>query len=1028
MKTQICICPSLRTASFFLAHPCDKNIDQLSCVANVLPGFGAVLKETLPPLLHTQTDAASLPLHNASSDEPVHVSDSHHSLQRSRRKPYKKGTPIAAAIVHELRARQPLPPSAAASAGSSSARTPRQGRHTGSVSASAAIQGEVSRQAGLDSSHRKAAVLGTLDSSTLSYRHEQAQPKTSPHVSAAAIEGIANGVVPMPDALRWSGRGAPKRLEPRLNESIVSGASSVIISEVEELLAECGITAELMTDAGLGTEESKRLLCGLYVHSAGFLQQLADNFAELPHRQMLLRHVWNGFAQLLERAEVGDAGEVGYTSVLAARTREAVQIEQRLRDDLVRTTTYLQGELEGASKKVDKANKLRQDQQQRAEAAEALLSETVVQRDTFHNERDQVSEQLRQMSLDKERLERQLDAELKALVPLKAQAAALNGARIEAQSAQSLAKKREAELSSALQVKAQLTKALDAEETATKVAVTELAICDSALQTANGAYDKLASERDAIRVAAAEKQAELEEKIEMGERKMKVLDEKYKKLIEQAKTADASAGEERKAKLRAQGEVNALNLELEAVRAELEAEKQLAAHNLTLVTEAKRALQLAEDSQSGLIVERDAAKRDMLNAVTAKARAVEDLEEANNHSKRLISDLKNAREEAKIARNDLDKLTLKSFRDCEDIKSELQKVVVAREAAEAETEEAKEQVRHWEDRAEQLENDAQKHRLALVERESSHQEHLLAAQKHALTQQRGDQDKLKRVNAAQTEESKVLAYAYEEVMKFGVIIEDLRADVARLTQDNMAYAAEVAAYEEAMTCRFELRATVDQGRALSSVLSTLYEEVRDQLALQSDQQRAIDAAYAASSEVILGTDELSALCSDVLEPMVDEAAASHVEVPLLREQLLQTSLLRGETLSQLRMTQDAAEDERMKFRREMTAISKESAEQKEQAAFSSKLLTEQLEVATTELTEATEELSNWRSGNIRLANAKQWREQRAVHTPAAATRGVDSPGAASLARGGLDRGGLATRLGSPGNALHGASDRDDADS
>ena len=162
--------------------------------------------------------------------------------------------------------------------------------------------------------------------------------------------------------------------------------------------------------------------------------------------------------------------------------------------------------------------------------------------------------------------------------------------------------------------------------------------------------------------------------------------------------------------------------------------------------------------------------------------------------------------------------------------------------------------------------------------------------------------------------------------------------------------------------------------------------------------------------------------------MVDEAAASHVEVPLLREQLLQTSLLRGETLSQLRMTQDAAEDERMKFRREMTAISKESAEQKEQAAFSSKLLTEQLEVATTELTEATEELSNWRSGNIRLANAKQWREQRAVHPPAAATRGVDSPGAASLARGGLDRGGLATRLGSPGNALHGASDRDDADS
>ena len=113
--------------------------------------------------------------------------------------------------------------------------------------------------------------------------------RISPHVSVAAIEGIVNGVAPPPDLLAWSSRTT----QPREGgfRACRKGASAIVIGEVEKLLAECGVTAELMTDAGLSTDESKRLLYALYVHSSGFLQFLADSFSDLPQRQTLLKHV-----------------------------------------------------------------------------------------------------------------------------------------------------------------------------------------------------------------------------------------------------------------------------------------------------------------------------------------------------------------------------------------------------------------------------------------------------------------------------------------------------------------------------------------------------------------------------------------------------------------------------------------------------------------------------------------------------------------------------------------------------------------
>lgn len=290
-------------------------------------------QHVLPPLgLQAQPDAAVLDVGDATTEDqrrPRRVEAPHGSLTaRPKRKPFKKGAPIESAIAAEVaeqrrarddaseaaaelygvRGRKPFPPSSATTA-SSSARLPRQGGgRTGAVAdaaASAAIQGVFSQQAGLDTP-RARGETGSFPRSKLSYRHDSPQPNKSPHVSVAAIEGIVNGVAPPPDLLAWSSRTT----QPREGgfEHVVKGSSAIVIGEVEKLLAECGVTAELMTDAGLSTDESKRLLYALYVHSSGFLQFLADSFSDLPQRQTLLKHVWAGFATLIERAEIAGGG------------------------------------------------------------------------------------------------------------------------------------------------------------------------------------------------------------------------------------------------------------------------------------------------------------------------------------------------------------------------------------------------------------------------------------------------------------------------------------------------------------------------------------------------------------------------------------------------------------------------------------------------------------------------------------------------------------------------------------------------
>ena len=130
-------------------------------------------------------------------------------------------------------------------------------------------------------------------------------------------------------------------------QGIITGPTALVMGEVELILRDSGITADSMADAGLSREESERLLHGLYVHSTGFLQMLADTFSGLPHRHELLKQAWTGFTTLLERAQGGDE-LLGYASVLAAQRRDSEAAYASLEAEYRQTSHHLQEELGAA--------------------------------------------------------------------------------------------------------------------------------------------------------------------------------------------------------------------------------------------------------------------------------------------------------------------------------------------------------------------------------------------------------------------------------------------------------------------------------------------------------------------------------------------------------------------------------------------------------------------------------------------------------------------------------------------------------
>ena len=194
-------------------------------------------------------------------------------------------------------------------------------------------------------------------------------------------------------------------------------------------------------------------------------------------------------------------------------------------------------------------------------------------------------------------------------------------------------------------------------------------------------------------------------------------------------------------------------------------------------------------------------------------------------------------------------------------------------------EEAEESVKVWEERVKVLE--AERERVARVnaEREEAHAEQLISQQSSHQLAARSDADAMNRIMKQQVEDCRVLALAVSDFETFGGAVETLRQDVARLTLDNMAYASEVAAYEEALACRFDLHSSVDGIHALEDSLSVIYEEAVEQLSLQCEQQRCIDATERDATTAIGAVDRLELLGAE-LQPLVNQGAAVRPQIQL----------------------------------------------------------------------------------------------------------------------------------------------------
>ena len=114
--------------------------------------------------------------------------------------------------------------------------------HQRVAAASASLQGAVSRHVGLEGPHPP-VVPKTTALPRLGYTHEIPPPARPPFVapaySAAAANGAAAGA-PLGSDM-WSSRTIRDR--DRDLAAIIDGDTSIVMSEVETLLSECGITA-----------------------------------------------------------------------------------------------------------------------------------------------------------------------------------------------------------------------------------------------------------------------------------------------------------------------------------------------------------------------------------------------------------------------------------------------------------------------------------------------------------------------------------------------------------------------------------------------------------------------------------------------------------------------------------------------------------------------------------------------------------------------------------------------------------------
>lgn len=940
------------------------------------------------PKLQADDAAAQTKRHDASQASGGGVLFTAKELTPRHRKLFRKGAPYASAVAREAaqRAAPPTDPNAVyGESGSAHAAMP-------AAVVGAALQQDVAAVAGLDVLYSRAP-LSPTPPDRLGYAHDRPTTPRPPHVAGYAIEALRNGVGIAPAADLWSSRTA------RASESrgiAGGGPHSLIMSEVETLLQECGVSGELMADAGLSTDEATRLLHALYVHSQGFLQLLADQFAHLPHRARLLRATWAGFATLLERAKIAGADDVTYESAFAALHRENGASQAALHSKIAELQADLDAVRAAASDAAATAEERQAALQQRLQSTEARAAETATQYDATQKMHDDVATELKSERESRARLEKEYEAEMRTITHLRSQAAALTGARQEARAAQAQATKRANELQDMRTRQNGLYDKIGAAQASYDCVQREMRLLEDDVTALHRVIDtERQQHNDNLSERAAERQL-LESDLTKEREHRAAGERRIVALRRQMEEAEDATKRETDARSAAETKVKVLELSLEEahdniserdaeIAQALEKQRALTMGNDDLVY----AMKQEEMKASELGKARDAARK-------AEAAALAEIEEAQAKQQAILDALAACRDEARVARNELDQVKLQCFRDTEALRNDMHAMAVERDGLASRTDEASESVAVWEARVQQLETSLQSARAAAAEREEAHQEQLVAQQKNNELARRADAEALGRLARLREDDTKALAKALSDVDALDQHLSAMQADVARLTHDNATYAAEVAGYQEALVCVYELHSTRDQGLTISSTLDALREEVGEALGQSSAQQRCLDMASRELANANADIEHLQGFIGQELQPLADEAAASTKELPLVREELLQASLLRSEALGQLRVAQDAAESVQHKYNSELAGLSRVHLEASEHATRTTDQLASDLAQAQHELADAMEELQLWRTGDIRLSNAKQWREEK-LRSPESTLQNAQAAGSPAAA-------------------------------
>jgi len=763
-----------------------------------------------------------------------------------------------------------------------------------------------------------------------------------------------------------------------LMDGLISGPTVSVLSEATALLEELGVTQELMVGSGLTAAEARRLLQSIFVYSTGFLQMLHDSFNDLSGaaRDVLLEKVWAGFAMMIERVNLGGNSNVTYTSSMANMERrhriEHEQMEQEresIRADLLQ-------KLARAREETTDALRQRDAERERAEAAEGQVSAAQTAQIDAENRTAESEKALRLRTTMLEEVQAKLEMEMKTAVPLRAQANALPAARADAAQAHAFGKQLKGDLAKAQEEQARLLEEANRAEKEQAVFLVELEDLEEALHRSLQSNSSLVYARDQMatqlsnHIEKVQQDAQAEELRRKAEREAvaamkKTLDEAESTLNVQkrARAAAEAVVEEKEGKI-AQLESNLESSaeQLENVKANLTSARELVREREAQISQLNQQI---EDEKKKLLAEKKATKA-----------AVNDANAANSKARDLLEQINFFRESAKKTSREIEIVRSEAWAELEAEKAETARVLAEMENIASARESLQEQLFISESRCSKFEAEIAHIERTASDRERAYHDTIAAQRRQAMLARKDFEIETSRAERERQQEQRCLAQAVEAIRNLGSCFESLRADVALLTTDNECLTAELQKQHDEMFLVYELKFSLDVANSISEQLAAVGEQVGVAFAMQANQVRCLDSTRDGLESCLDELANLSAL-GEYIQPRVEAAADDAEQLPQLKEDYERVCSEKASTLAELRKIRDAAEEERRLNIRAVQRVSMQAAKEAETSKAKLQMKESQIANMTHDLAEANEELVGWRSGNIRLANYKQWRAERA---------------------------------------------------